>query len=411
MSEARQCRFCGSPLQQTFADLGRTPLANSYLRAEELDRDEPTYPLHARVCGECFLVQLPEMASPHELFADYAYYSSYSTSWLEHSKRFAEEAIERFALDESSLVIEVASNDGYLLRFFQEASIPVLGIEPAANIAAEAVAAGIPTEPEFFGVALAQTLVSRGMRPDLLVGNNVLAHVPDLNDFVAGLAILLAPHGTLAMEFPHLLNLITEVQYDTIYHEHFSYLSLLSVERVFASHGLRVYDVERIATHGGSLRIFAGANATAPAASSRVVELRAREDEAGLADLPTYAQFASVVEVAKTSLRRFLEEAKAAGKSVAAYGAAAKGNTLLNTVGATTEHIEYVVDRNPHKQGLYLPGSHLPIHPPEHIFETRPDYVLILPWNLTDEITSQMADIRSWGGRFVIAIPETRVLP
>lgn len=408
---ATRCRFCQSPLQQSFADLGSTPLANSYLRPEELAGPEPSLPLHARVCGKCFLVQIPEMASPESLFGDYAYYSSYSTSWLDHSARFAFEATERFGLTADSLVVEVASNDGYLLKYFQESGIPVLGIEPARNIAKDANAAGVPTEAEFFGFDVASNLVARGYSPDLIVGNNVLAHVPDINDFVAGLAALLRSTGVLSVEFPHLLRLIEGVQFDTIYHEHFSYLSLTTVEKIFAAHGLVVFDVSEIPTHGGSLRVFAELVASATRSTSHAVDsVRKAEAEAGLNELTTYAEFAKAVELAKDSLRGFLEEARANGRTVAAYGAAAKGNTLLNTVGVTSDLIEYVVDRSPHKQGLYLPGSHLPIYPPERIEETQPDYVLILPWNLADEITEQMATVATWGGRFVVAIPTTRVI-
>lgn len=412
MTGAVRCRSCDAILEHTFADLGCTPLANSYLRAEDLKGDEPTYPLHARVCHECYLVQISEEASPDELFGDYAYYSSYSTSWLEHSRQFATEAIARFDLNAESLVVEVASNDGYLLQYFQEAGVPVLGVEPARNVARDANAAGIPTEPEFFGTSYARDLVRRGALPDLIVGNNVLAHVPDINDFVEGLATLLKPTGTLVMEFPHLLNLIDQVQFDTIYHEHFSYLSLLAVEHILGAHGLAIVDVELLATHGGSLRVFAMRLAgPEQEPSERVRDLREVETNAGLHDLTTYAAFARKVESTKRQLREFLERASRAGKSVAAYGAAAKGNTLLNTIGVASNLVQYVVDRSPHKQGLFLPGSHLPVYPPDHIFETRPDYVLILPWNLTNEITAQMSGIRAWGGKFVVPIPETKVLP
>lgn len=409
MNGSFHCRFCAAPLVLSFADLGVTPLANRYLEEADLGRDEPMYPLHARVCHNCFLVQIPEQATPEELFGDYAYYSSYSSSWLDHSKRLAEEAIGRFALAADSLVVEVASNDGYLLRYFQEAGVPVLGIEPARNVARDAIAAGIPTEARFFGSEFAMELIERGVRADVLIGINVLAHVPDLNDFVAGLATLLKPTGTLVVEFPSLVNLIAGVQFDTIYHEHFSYLSLLAVEQILDKQGLGVVDVEQLPTHGGSLRVYATVHGGP--ASVAVAELRKLETQAGLRDLTTYSNFAESVEVAKASLRSFLDQARRDGHDVAAYGAAAKGNTLLNTVGVTTEDIGYVVDRSPHKQGRYLPGSHIPIYEPRKILETKPDYVLILPWNLKDEIVSEMSAVSSWGGRFVVPIPETVVLP
>ena len=408
MNESIACRFCDAPLVHTFADLGSTPLANSYLQEADLHEAEPSYPLHARVCERCFLVQIPQQATPEQLFSDYAYYSSYSTTWLEHARRLAEYSSDRFALDSDSLVIEIASNDGYLLRYFQERSIPVLGIEPARNVAAEAIANGVPTEARFFGTDYAEELVARGLQPDLVIGINVLAHVPDINDFVAGLVRLLEPSGTLIVEFPHLVNLIREKQFDTIYHEHFSYLSLLAVERIFRAHGLEVIDVEQLPTHGGSIRLFADCRGRTQSESVR--KLQELEIRSGLHELSTYTNFATTVEAAKRSLRTFLEEARLEGRRVVAYGAAAKGNTLLNTIGATTKDIEYVVDRSPHKQGRYLPGSHLPIYPPERILTTKPDYVLILPWNLQDEIIRQMAEVKSWGGVFVVPIPEATVV-
>jgi len=413
MTTPHLCRFCGTPLSHTFSDLGRTPLANAFLTQDALTRPEPTYPLHARVCSQCYLVQIEAVVTPEELFGDYLYYSSYSMSWLEHNRAFTEESSRRFGLGKSSLVVEIASNDGYLLRFFKDLGIPVLGIEPARNIAAEANEAGIPTEAEFFGVAFAENLRSRGLQPDLLVGNNVLAHVPDLNDFVAGLSILLKPGGVLTMEFPHLLNLMNGVQFDTIYHEHFSYFSLLAVNRVFNTHGLTIFDVARLPTHGGSLRIYAELydDASSHEVTSRVAEVRRLEDQARLGDITTYERFSDTVETAKQLFRSFLDTARGDGRTVAGYGAAAKGNTLLNTVSADTELMSYVVDRNPHKQGLFLPGSHIPIYSPDRIFETKPDYVVILPWNIKDEVMSQMEAVRDWGGRFVVAIPKTRILP
>ncbi len=408
---APACRSCGAELTRTFVDLGSTPLANSYLDESDLAVAEPRYPLHARVCGACFLVQVESAVPPEEIFGDYAYFSSYSASWVDHARRFAEASISRFDLDAGSLVVEVASNDGYLLRHFLAADIPVLGIEPAANVAAAAEAAGVPSEVRFFSEATARDLEARDLAADLLVGNNVLAHVPDLNDFVAGLAILLKPAGVLSMEFPHLLRLIRGVQFDTIYHEHFSYFSFLAVERVFARHGLVVFDVEQLPTHGGSLRVFARRRDGEPRAATPAVEdLRAEESAAGLDRLEAYSGFADRVAAVKAGLLEFLRRARSDGKTVVAYGAAAKGNTLLNTCGIDGELIAYVVDRNPHKQGCYLPGSRLAIHPPERIFETRPDYVLILPWNLRDEIMAAMAGVREWGGRFVVPVPEIEVL-
>ncbi|HVL98442.1 MAG TPA: class I SAM-dependent methyltransferase [Egibacteraceae bacterium] len=404
------CRSCGTPLVHTVVDLGHTPLANSYVEPEAAGEPDVRYPLHARVCHRCLLVQVDDVVPPEEIFTDYAYFSSYSDSWVEHARRFAEHARRRLSLGPDSLVVEVASNDGYLLRHFLAAGTRVLGVEPAVNVAKAAESAGVPTEVRFFGEATARDLAHRGMAADLLVGNNVLAHVPDLNDFVRGLRILLKPAGTISMEFPHLLHLIEQVQFDTIYHEHFSYLSLLAVEAAFARHGLRVWEVEELPTHGGSLRILA-CHAHDPRPDGPGLDrVRAREARAGLGSLDTYAGFADRVAACCQELRGFLDTAAHAGKHVAAYGAAAKGNTLLNCCGIGTDRVGYVVDRSPHKQGRLLPGSRLPICAPERIAETRPDYLLVLPWNLVDEITEQMAEIREWGGRFVVAIPSTRVL-
>jgi SAM-dependent methyltransferase len=405
------CRSCGAELEHTFVDLGATPLATSYLRAADLAKPERRYPLHARVCESCFLVQVDSVVPAEEIFGDYAYFSSYAATWVEHARKFADAAIERFGLDQDSLVVEVASNDGYLLRHFVDAGVPVLGVEPAANVAEAAIAAGVPTEVRFFGEAFARELLGRQRSADLLVGNNVLAHVPNLNDFVAGLAQLLKPTGVLSMEFPHLLRLIEEVQFDTIYHEHFSYFSFLAVERVFARHGLEVFDVERLSTHGGSLRIFTCRRDGVDRPRTAAVEaLRSEEKDARLDCLEGYAGFAERVEAVKTGLLGFLNKAKAEGHTVVGYGAAAKGNTLLNTCGVDGSLIDYVVDLSPHKQGHFLPGSRLPIHAPERMFETRPDYVLILPWNLKDEIVKSMAGIGEWGGRFVVAIPCIQVV-
>ncbi|HEX3552201.1 MAG TPA: class I SAM-dependent methyltransferase [Thermoanaerobaculia bacterium] len=405
------CRFCGAPLSHVFVDLGSQPLANSYLEPEDLGKAEAFLPLCVYVCGECFLVQLPEEERPEAIFSDYAYFSSYSESWLRHAETYAAAMVERFGLGAGHQVIEVASNDGYLLRWFAERGIPVQGIEPAANVAAAAEAAGIPTLVKFFGEATARELAAAGTRAGLLVGNNVLAHVPDLNDFVAGLKILLSPTGVLTMEFPHLLRLMAEDQFDTIYHEHYSYFSFTTVRRVFAAHGLTLFDVEELPTHGGSLRIYARHDEdSSQPVGERVAELLAREEAAGLSCLATYRSFDERVRRVKRGLLRFLIEAREEGRSIAAYGAPAKGNTLLNYCGVRTDFLDFTVDRSPHKQGRFLPGTRIPIHGPDRLREVRPDYVLILPWNLKEEIMEQMADVRSWGGRFVVAIPQVKVL-
>lgn len=402
----RSCRFCGAPLTLSFADLGMSPPANSFVALEQLDRMERFYPLRAWVCGNCFLVQLEEFESPVEIFSDYAYFSSYSASWLAHSKAYTEAMIRRFELGNSSFVIEVASNDGYLLQYFVERGVPVLGIEPAVNVAEVAEKKGVPTLVRFFGTQVARELAHQGRCADLLLGNNVLAHVPDLNDFVAGLKILLAPNGVVTMEFPHLLCLIQGNQFDTIYHEHFSYISFLVAERVFAAHGLTLFDVDELSTHGGSLRIYArhAENAVLPI-SYKVNEMRDRERAAGIERAETYRSFTERVKEAKRSLLKFLIGAKENGKRVVGYGAPAKGNTLLNYCGVRSDLLEYTVDLSPHKQGRFLPGVHIPVYGPERIRETRPDYVLILPWNLKDEVVAQLADVRGWGGRFVVPIP------
>jgi SAM-dependent methyltransferase len=405
------CRFCGAPLTVTFADLGTSPLANSYLSREQLGAKEPFFPLHAYVCAGCRLVQVAEFESAAHIFSEYAYFSSFSESWLEHARRFAEAATRRFALGPKSLVVEVASNDGYLLQYFARSGVPVLGVEPAANVAAAAQAKGIETRVRFMGRALGEELAREGRQADLLVGNNVFAHVPDLHDFTAGLARTLKPAGTLSLEFPHLLRLIEESQFDTIYHEHFSYFSLATAARVLARHGLEVFDVEELATHGGSLRVYAGHAAQAAARRTanpdRVLEAERR---GGLERLETYQAFAKQVEATKASLLEFLKKAKRDGKQVVGYGAPAKGNTLLNYCGVGGDLIAYTVDRSPHKQGLFLPGTHIPIHAPERIAETRPAYVLILPWNLRDEIVSQMAHVRTWGGKFVVPVPRVEIV-
>ncbi len=406
------CSACAAPLSHSFVDLCTTPLANSYPGPDDLARHDPRYPLHARVCAACFLVQLDEVVPSAEIFSDYAYFSSYSESWVAHARRFAEMARERFALGPDSLVVEVASNDGYLLRHFVEAGVPVLGIEPAANVAAMAEAAGVPTLVRFFGRDAGRELAAEGKAADLVVGNNVLAHVPDLDGFVAGLAALVRPGGAISLEFPHLLRLIEGVQFDTIYHEHFSYFSLLALQPVLARHELRVFDVEELTTHGGSLRLFAcRADGDDREEGPGLAAVQAAERAAGLDRLETYAGFAEQVAAARESWLSFLEDARRDGKSVAAYGAAAKGNTLLNVCGVGPELIDFVVDASPHKQGRYTPGTRLPIYGPERLIEARPDYVLILPWNLRDEIVDEMHEVRSWGGRFVVPIPKTEVLP
>lgn len=407
-----QCRFCDAPLTQTVADLGAMPLANSYLEALDAADQEQAYPLHARVCGTCRLVQVENAVPPDAIFSDYAYFSSYASSWVDHAKAYTEMARQRFDLTPHSQVIEVASNDGYLLKHFIAADIPVLGIEPAANVAAAAESAGVPTRIAFFGQDLAEQLRGEGIAADLLLGNNVLAHVPDLNDFVAGLSVLLKGEGVLTMEFPHLLRMIEAVQFDTIYHEHYSYFSLLTVEQVFARHGLRLFDVEELPTHGGSLRIFA-----CPADSSRqtegrgLVAVRDQERRAGLAENDIYNRFQDRVSAVRDGLCAFLKTAREDGKRVAAYGAAAKGNTLLNFCDFGPDDLPYVVDISPHKQGRYLPGSHIPIKPVEYLREDQPDYVLILPWNLRREIGADHGYIRNWGGKFVVAVPEIEIEP
>jgi len=397
------CRACGADVRLSVVDLGEQPLANSYLEPEQLNGAEQRYPLHPHVCESCWLVQIPEVATPQEIFEDYAYFSSFSDSWLAHARAYVELVIERLGLDEGSRVVEVASNDGYLLRNFVERGIPALGIEPAANVADEAERRGVPTIRSFVGRQSAEQVVAEHERADLLIANNVLAHVPDLNDFVAGLAVLLAPNGTLTIEVPHLLRLVEETQFDTIYHEHFSYFSLLSARAVLARHGLCITDVEELPSHGGSLRLYAR-HGEQPA-SPRVEEIVARERVAGLDRPEGFEAFAGRVEAVRDELLAFLRQASAEGRSVAAYGAPAKGNTLLNFCGVDSSLVSYTVDRSPHKQGLYLPGSRLPIHPPERLFETKPDYVLVLPWNLLREISEQMAGIREWGARFVVPIP------
>ena len=404
------CRFCGARLERSFVDLGRSPLANSFLSGEDLKRMEPFYPLHAYVCENCLLVQLEEYQSAERIFSDYLYFSSYSEAWLRHCREYAERMTARYRLDDASLVVEIASNDGYLLQYFKERGVNVLGVEPAANVAKVAVSKGISTEVAFFGVETARRLVAAGNCADLIAANNVLAHVPDLNDFVAGFKILLKPSGTATFEFPHLLQLIEQCQFDTIYHEHFSYFSLLVVDKIFARHGLALFDVELMPTHGGSLRVYVAHAEQAPPRSESCDEVIAAEYAAGLDRPQRYAQFGAAVADIKCRLLEFLITARRQGKTVVGYGAPAKGNTLLNYCGVGPELIPYTVDLSPHKQGRHLPGVQIPIYAPQRIFETKPDYVLILPWNLKEEISEQMAGIRAWGGRFVVAIPTLTLL-
>ena len=408
--QASLCRFCDTPLERIFLDLGTQPPSNSYVHRADLSRMEPFYPLRAYVCSDCHLVQLEQFQSPAEIFGDYAYFSSYSASWLDHAESYCEAMIDRFGLGADSQIVEIASNDGYLLQYFVKRGIPVLGVEPAANVARVAEAKGVPTRVAFFGQTTAKDLVADGLRADLLVGNNVLAHVPDLNDFVAGLGTMLKPHGVLTMEFPHLLQLMNGNQFDTIYHEHFSYFSLLCVERIFEAHGIALFDVEELPTHGGSLRIFGCPAKSARPIGQRVAALKSREIEAGLDSPDAYEGFVERVKAVKRGLLSFLINAKDDGKSIAAFGAAAKGNTLLNYCGIGTDMIDYVADSSPHKQGLCLPGSHIPIVGPDRIRQTQPDFLLILPWNLTDEIIAANDFIRAWGGRFVVPIPAVKVI-
>jgi 2-polyprenyl-3-methyl-5-hydroxy-6-metoxy-1,4-benzoquinol methylase len=405
------CRHCGAPLERSFCDLGLSPLANSYLTPDQIAQGELFFPLHALVCTNCFLVQLREFETPDNIFSDYAYFSSFSDSWLEHARTYVERMVDRFGIAGQHRVIEIASNDGYLLQYFAARGVPVLGVEPAANIAKVAEERGIPSLVRFFGTDTARLLAAEERRGDLVIGNNVLAHVPDLNDFVKGLKIVLNPHGVITMEFPHLLRLMAEVQFDTIYHEHFSYFSFATVVRVFAAHGLRIFDVEQLPTHGGSLRIFAThTDDNTHALTDAVKALLDSEAAFGLGNVDTYSDFSARVQRFKRQLVRFLFDAKESGKTIAAYGAPAKGNTLLNYCGIGSDVIDYTVDRNPHKQGKFLPGSRIPILHPDVIHDTKPDYLFILPWNLEQEIRQQMASIKTWGGRFIVPVPDIRIV-
>ncbi|MGI8547065.1 MAG: methyltransferase domain-containing protein [Gemmatimonadaceae bacterium] len=404
------CRGCATGLDTPFLDLGMQPLSNRYLAPSELTCMEPFYPLRVFFCPECYLVQLEEFESPEAIFGDYAYFSSYSDSWLEHARRYVDDMVQRFDLSERSRVVEIASNDGYLLRNFVQRGIPSLGVEPARNVAEVAREAGIPTVSKFFGRGTAQEIVDDGGRADLVIGNNVLAHVPDLDDFVGGLSILVAPDGVLTMEFPHLARLLEENQFDTIYHEHFSYFSLLAVEQIFAQKGMTVWDVDELPTHGGSLRIYVSHASAGREMTQRVHDLREREQRAGLRDVGTYDAFARRVEAMKRDFLDFFIQAKRDGKQVVGYGAPAKGNTMLNYCGIRSDFMDYTVDRSPHKQGHFLPGSHIPIRHPDMIGETKPDYVCILPWNLKDEVRQQLSGISAWGGMFVVLIPLVDIL-
>ncbi|HTR31915.1 MAG TPA: class I SAM-dependent methyltransferase [Puia sp.] len=406
------CRFCHTELKHVFIDLINSPASNSFLTAEQLNEPEVFFPLKVFTCHTCFLVQIDEYKKSDAIFNhEYVYFSSFSTSWLEHCRRYTGQMSERFGLSDRSLVVEVASNDGYLLQYFHQRDIPVLGIEPTANTAAAAVSRGIPTIVDFFGVRLATRLAMEGKKADLLLGNNVLAHVPDIADFVGGMKILLKEHGVITMEFPHLMQLVDNSQFDTIYHEHFSYLSFHTVERIFRSQGLELFDVEEIPTHGGSLRIYArhiGAR-TGPV-SGRVAALMEKEVSKGMLGLSYYDHFQRRALDVKLALMTFLAEQRRSGAKVAAYGAAAKGNTLLNFCGIKNDLVEFVADANPHKQGKYLPASHIPVVAETHLRDYRPDFVIILPWNLRDEITGQLSYIRQWGGRFVIPIPRLELI-
>lgn len=404
------CRFCGSDLTHTFVDLGMSPLCESYVKAEALNQMEPFYPLHVYVCAACFLVQLEEFVSPEHIFTEYAYFSSYADSWLRHCRAYTEMIVERLQLNTQHFVVELASNDGYLLQYFVEKGIPALGVEPAANVAKVAVEKGVPTLVEFFGTVCARQMVAQGQQADLIIGNNVLAQVTDLNDFVAGMHLLLKPTGVITLEFPHLARLVEGNQFDTIYHEHFSYFSFVTAEKIFAAHSITLFDVEELPTHGGSLRIYGRHTADlSKPVSERVHALRAREEADGTTVLAYYTAFAEQVKETKRKLLDFLITARQAGKIVAGYGAPGKGNTLLNYCGVRTDFLDYTVDRNPYKQGKFLPGTHIPIFAPDKIQETQPDYLLILPWNFKEEIMEQVSHIRDWGGQFVVPIPEVTV--
>ena len=406
-----KCRFCAHPLNHVFVDLGMSPLCQTHITPEQLNAMEPFFPLRAYVCSECLLVQLEEFVAPADIFSEYAYFSSFSDSWVEHARRYAELMRERFRLGAGSKVMEIASNDGYLLQHFVAKGVPVLGIEPAQNIAEVARGKGVPTVSRFFGRETARAIKQEHGSPDLLLGNNVLAHVPDINDFVGGMQLLLKPDGVITMEFPHLMQLMELNQFDTIYHEHFSYLSFTTVVKIFAHHGLTMFDVEQLPTHGGSLRIYARqASDTSKPVGQRVHDLLKLEADKGYNRLDRYTSFEEQVRRTKRALLEFLVDAKKRGRKIVGYGAPGKGNTLLNYCGIRTDFLDFTVDRNPYKQSKYTPGTHIPILAPERLMEAKPDYVLILPWNLKDEITQQLAGIRAWGGQFVVPIPTVQIL-
>lgn len=409
MTAPPPCQYCGTPLTVTWIDLGTQPLANDYAVSAEAARADKDYPLHARACPGCWLVQVDRVVPPEDIFSDYAYFSSYSDSWLEHCRSYAKSVTQRFELSADSLVIEIASNDGYLLKFFKEDGVQVLGVDPAANVAEVARAAGIPTEVEFFGAAFAQTLVDRGTQADHLSAKNVLAHVPDIGDFVRGVKILLKPRAVFTVEFPHLLRTMRQLQFDQIYHEHFTYLSLVAIERILGDSGLRVFDIESLETHGGSLRVFVCHADADHETSEAVGDARAEELNAGLDSAEGYAGYDEKVARIRDGFLRFIEGAKVEGKSVAGYGAAAKGNTFLNYCGARADTLTFIADRSPAKAGKFMPGSAIPVVHPDEIDAAKPDYLLILPWNLRQEIGAQMSGIRAWGGRFVVAIPEIQI--
>jgi|TARA_B110000467_G_scaffold130309_1_gene124581 2-polyprenyl-3-methyl-5-hydroxy-6-metoxy-1,4-benzoquinol methylase len=406
----KKCRFCNENLDITFADLGSSPLSNSFLKKSDLIEKEQIFPLHVYVCTNCFLVQLEKFKNPDKIFRDYAYFSSYSETWINHASEYVDKVVDKFELDKNNFVIEIASNDGYLLQNFKNKDIPCLGIEPALNIAKVAKEKGINTIVEFFGTKIAKKLSLEQQKPDLLIGNNVLAHVPDINDFVKGMKILLNSNGIITVEFPHLMKLIQENQFDTIYHEHFSYFSLYTVMKIFEEHNLKIFDVEKLETHGGSLRVYATHKKNAThIINNEVKKVLEEEIEFGIKYISTYTNFQNKIIKVKKQLLDFVDNAKKEKKKIVCYGAAAKGNTLLNYCNIGLDHIDYVVDRSFYKQGLYLPGTHIPIKNPDEIKRTKPDYVLILPWNLQEEISNQINFIKEWDGKFVIPIPEVKI--
>ena len=406
----KKCRFCNENLDILFANLGSSPLSNSFLKKSDLIKKEPIFPLHVYVCRNCFLVQLEKFKNPDKIFRDYAYFSSYSETWINHASKYVDKVIDKFELDKNNFVIEIASNDGYLLQNFKNKDIPCLGIEPALNIAKVAKKKGINTIVEFFGTKIAKELSFKQQKADLLIGNNVLAHVPDINDFVKGMEILLKSNGIITVEFPHLMKIIEENQFDTIYHEHFSYFSLYTVMKIFEEHNLKIFDVEKLQTHGGSLRVYATHKKnTTHIINNEVKKILEKEIEFGIKDINTYTNFKNKIIKVKKQLLDFVDNAKKEKKKIVCYGAAAKGNTLLNYCNIGLDYIDYVVDRSSYKQGLYLPGTHIPIKNPDEIKRTKPDYVLILPWNLQEEISNQMNFIKEWDGKFVIPIPEVKI--